>query len=67
MARLVIGEAVEAGTQVSLRYAQDDLVVIWRGPLCSVATRAAWQRALIEQLAASESTGLQALLLTNVA
>jgi hypothetical protein len=63
MARLVVGEGVEEGSYVSVRYAKGDLVVVWRGALCAVATRAAWQRALIEQLAATESTGLQALLL----
>jgi hypothetical protein len=67
MARLVVGEGVEEGTYVTVRYAKDDLVVAWRGALCSVSTRAAWQRALIEQLAASESAGLQALLLQKVA
>lgn len=67
MARLLVGEGVEEGTCVTVRYARGDLVVAWRGALCSVASRAAWQRALIDQLAASESTGLQALLLEKVA
>lgn len=54
MARLVIGEGTVEGAQVNLRFAKGDLVVIWRGGLCTVARRAAWRRALLEEIAGDQ-------------